>query len=152
MNLREPIDSTRFKLALLSPTPLRVADVEYRRAAGGALLGGAQLRSEKALALVRGDVHVHLDGEVTSATQVLDPTVVVAPRAVMRDAARAAAGACLTIVGGVLACHPHVGNMASDAWPVPLVGVLLFGAAGCWPYTWRFMPPPLGPQRRELKL
>ena len=152
MYLYEPLHSLRFKLAMVTPEPLRFDDILFRYANSGELLNAAQLRYETARAVVKGEIRVHLgDSLFDTAVPVHDPTVVVAPSSVMLASASGGVVFVLTFFGGIIACHPAFGA-AHLAWPLPPLGVIGAFLSMCWPNMWRFMPPPIGPRRRKLKL
>jgi hypothetical protein len=151
--LGEHLRLARNRVALCWPEPLALADVEFKvlRAKGGPPtlepLTEAQLATKNFGAiLASGEVKVFVKGEEVN---VHDPTFVVPPPSarqqqhVIYASGAASVAASIVLIKGT--------GMGVFAALIPF-GLSLAAAGSRWLAIWRFLPPPLGPKRKEVKL
>ena len=134
LNPQAPRRVLRHAVALVWPEPLPLERVELSRKGG-------------VFALLDGDVALSVDGR---RVPLADPTYAVVPRD-----KRFGGGVCYavgfsTLVGSIMAAHPHVGGS-----PLFLVGALpavaSMWAGGNWTRVWRILPAAYGgPDRPPL--
>ena len=134
LNPQAPRRVLRHAVALVWPEPLPLERVELSRKGG-------------VFALLDGDVALSVDGR---RVPLADPTYAVVPRDKRFGGVVCYAVGFSTLVGSIMAAHPHVGGS-----PLFLVGALpavaSMWAGGNWTRVWRILPAAYGgPDRPPL--
>ena len=134
LNPQAPRRVLRHAVALVWPEPLPLERVELSRKGG-------------VFALLDGDVALSVDGR---RVPLADPTYAVVPRDKRFGGLVCYAVGLSTLVGSIMAAHPHVGGS-----PLFLVGALpavaSMWAGGNWTRVWRILPAAYGgPDRPPL--